>query len=473
MEKEENKGERRIMKGKNYNFSVRKKLWGGHIAAVFNLVLVVILIIGLSVYVSAQEKDVKIDKAEKEQVVKRIGKILTSTYIYPETAQKMSDHIAGRLEKGQYDKIESPARFADQLARDLRIISKDRHIRVGYDPEEVDRLRRSKKNSNDPELIKRMLKAQRRVNFGFREVKILSGNIGYLDLRQFAGTKYAGETAVAAMNFLANCDALIVDLRNNGGGSPEMIQLLTSYFYDQDAIHLNTFYWRPSDKTVQFWTLPHVPGKKIPDVDIYILTSRRTFSAAEEFCYNLKNLKRATLVGETTGGGAHPGGPAVINNNFFINVPRGKAINPITKTNWEGVGVKPDIEVSQEEALKTAHLKALEKLSADTKDEQDKNIYDWYIQSLKAELNPFQVDPGMLKTYVGKYGPRTITFENDALFYQREGRPKYRMIPLAEDLFMFKEIDYFRLKIIKENGEIKGVMGVYDNGTTDTSLKDR
>lgn len=451
----------------------RKNFWRGHITAVFKLMLIVVLVIGLNVDVSAQEKELKIDKAEKEQVVKRIGQILNSTYIYPETAQKMSDHIAGKLEKGQYDSITSPAQFANQLVRDLRIISKDLHIRVAYDPDEVERLRRRKKNSNDPELIERMLKAQRRVNFGFKEIKVLSGNVGYLDLRQFAGTRYAGETAVAAMNFLANCDALIVDLRNNGGGSPEMIQLLTSYFYDQDSIHLNTFYWRPSDKTVQFWTLPHVPGKKNPDVDIYVLTSRRTFSAAEEFSYNLKNLKRATLVGETTGGGAHPGGPAVINDNFYINVPRGKAINPITETNWEGVGVKPHIEVPQEEALKTAHMKALEKLSAETHDEQDKMMYDWHIQSLKAELNPVAVDPGILKSYVGKYGPRTITIENDSLFYQREGRPKYRMIPLTEDLFMFKEIDYFRLKIFKENGKIIGVMGLYDNGTTDTSLKDK
>jgi len=461
------------VKGHNYDVLMRKNFLGDHTAVVFRLVLIVVLIIGINVDVSAKEKELKIDKAEKEEVVERIGKILTSTYIYPETAQKMSDHIAGKLEKGQYDSITSPNQFADRLARDLRIISKDLHIRVVYDPEEVDRLRRSEKNSDDPELIERMLKAQKRVNFGFKEVKILSGNIGYLDLRQFAGTKYAGETAVAAMNFLANCDSLIVDLRNNGGGSPEMIQLLTSYFYDKDAIHLNTFYWRPSDKTVQFWTLPHVPGRKIPDVDVYVLTSRRTFSAAEEFSYNLKNLKRATLVGETTGGGAHPGGPAVINDNFFINVPRGKAINPITKTNWEGVGVKPDIEVPQEEALKTAHLKALETLSAETQDEQDKMIYDWHIQSLKAELNPVSVDPKILESYLGKYGPRTITFENGALFYQREGRPKYGMIPLSEDLFMFKEIDYFRLKIIKENGKIIGVMGLYDNGTTDTSLKDK
>ncbi|MFB0564958.1 MAG: S41 family peptidase [Candidatus Aminicenantaceae bacterium] len=437
------------------------------------LFIITSIFLGLSVEGLAQTKELEIEKAEKEEVVKKICEILEKNYVYPETARKMSNDITQKLENGAYDAIHSPRGFADRLQQDLRIISRDLHIRVFYDPEGVDRLRRRKKNIDDPELIKRMLRAQRRVNFGFREVKILSGNIGYLDLRQFASTKYAGETAVAAMNFLANCDALIVDLRNNEGGSWETIQLLTSYFYDKDPIHLNTFYWRPSDKTVQTWTLPYVPGKKIPEVDIYVLTSRRTVSAAEEFSYNLKNLKRATLVGETTRGGAHPGGPVVINDNFYIFVPQGKAINPITKTNWEGVGVKPDIEVPQADALKTAHLKALEKLSAYTTDEQDKFMYDWHIESLKAELNPVEVDPGILQSYIGKYGPRTITFESGILYYQREGRPKYKMIPLSEDLFMFKEIDYFRLKIIKENGEIKGVMGVYNNGTTDMSLKDK
>lgn len=250
-----------------------------------------------------------------------------------------------------------------------------------------------------------------------------------------------------------------------------MIQLLTSYFYDDDPVHLNTFYWRPGDETMQTWTLPHVPGKKIPDIDIYVLTGRSTFSAAEEFSYNLKNLKRATLVGETTRGGAHPGGPMVVNDNFIINVPKGRAINPITKTNWEGVGVKPDIEVPQKNALKAAHLKAMEKLAASTKDKDDKFRYEWYAESIKAELNPVKVSPEILKLYEGKYGPRTITFENGELFYQRIGRPKYRMIPLSNDLFMFKEIDYFRIKIIKEDGAVKGVMGMYDNGFTDKNLK--
>jgi len=460
-----------MRKQENCGFIEKKKLLKNGFIPTLQILLTVLIIIALNVNGFSQEKEIKLTKVEQEQVVKKISKILDDNYVYPETAKKMSSHLSGKLKKGGYKKITSPGEFAEQRGKDLREISKDLHIRVGYDPEMVKRMRRREKNKGDPELLKQRLKGLRKTNFGFNEVKILSGNIGYLDLRQFAGAKYAGETAVAAMNFLANCEILIIDLRNNGGGSPEMIQLLTSYFYDDDPVHLNTFYWRPEDKMVQTWTLPHVPGKKIPDIDIYVLTSNRTFSAAEEFSYNLKNMKRATLIGETTRGGAHPGGPRIVDDNFIINVPTGRAINPVTKTNWEGVGVKPHIEVPQEDALTTAHMRALEKLAATTKDKNDKFRYEWYAESLKSGLNPVKVKPETLRSYAGKYGPRTITFESGELYYQRVGRPKYRMIPMSKDLFMFKEIDYFRMKIIKEDGVVKGIMGMYDDGNTDKNLK--
>jgi len=436
-------------------------------------ILTFIFLNGISLNGLAQEKEPQISKQEKEQVINRIGEILNNLYVYPEKAKEMSSHITEKLKNGDYVKIASPQEFGSRVTNDLREISKDLHIRVVFGPEFVERLRREKENRNDPELIKLRLKELRKTNFGFKEVTILPGNIGYLDLWQFAGTQYAGETAVAAMNFLANCDALIIDIRNNGGGSPEMIQLLTSYFYEGEPVHLNSFYWRPGDTTTQTWTLPHIPGKRIPDIDIYVLTSSRTFSAAEEFCYNLKNLKRATLIGETTGGGAHPGGPEIVNDNFTINVPKGRAINPITNTNWEGVGVEPHIKVPQNDALATAQIKALEKLIKSTKDKNDKFGYEWHLESLKAELSPADVSPEILRSYAGKYGPRTITFENEELFYQREGRPRYKMIPMSDELFMFKEIDYFRIKFIKENGVVKAVMGLYDNGRTDTNIKNQ
>jgi hypothetical protein len=439
------------------------------------IIIILFVLIGFCVFnCTAQETEAKIDPAEQQEVVKSIGDILEKSYVFPEVAKKMAAHIRQKLKKGKYKGIILPQNFANRLAADLREISKDKHIRVSFAPEIVSRMRKAEKEEDDSEIIKEQIKRGRKSNFGFKEVKILTGNIGYLNFTQFAPAWYAGRTAVAAMNFLANCDALIIDMRQNGGGDPGMIQLVTSYLYKgDDEVHLNNFYWRPGDKNTQTWTLPHVPGPRMPDIDAYVLTSQRTFSAAEEFSYNLKNLKRATLVGETTGGGAHPGGPRIVNDHFIINVPSGRAINPISNTNWEGVGVKPHVEIPQEKALLTAHKMALQKLAAKTEDKRETFIYEWYIKGIEAQLQPVTVAPEVLKAYAGKYGPRTIIFENDELYYQREGRPKFKMIPLSEDLFMFKEIDYFRLEIVKENGQVTKIVGLYDNGRSDENPKDK
>ena len=171
-----------------------------------------------------------------------------------------------------------------------------------------------------------------------------------------------GSTAVAAMNFLSNVDAIIFDLRENGGGDPKMIALISTYLFGKRT-HLNDLWERKGDATDQYWTLPYVPGKRLEDKPVCVLTSKQTFSGAEEFSYNLKNLKRATLVGETTGGGAHPVSGHRIDDHFMIGVPFARAINPISKTNWEGKGVEPDVKVTASDALTTAEKLALEKVN--------------------------------------------------------------------------------------------------------------
>ncbi len=156
------------------------------------------------------------------------------------------------------------------------------------------------------------------------------------------------------MNFLSGCDAIIFDLRSNGGGSPEMIRYITSYLFDSKT-HLNDMVDRDSKVVEEYWTLEQVPGPRPKkDVPVFVLTSSRTFSGAEEFSYNLKNLKRATLVGETTGGGAHPVRGERVNERFMVRVPFMRAQNPITKTNWEGAGVEPDVKTGAGDALERA-----------------------------------------------------------------------------------------------------------------------
>ncbi len=324
---------------------------------------IVLFFVLLYVHMAAQHADENrqpLTPAEKKEVIDSFSSLLRRNYIFPDTAEKMSRLVAGKLSKGEYDAITDPVQFARQLNTDLQSVSKDKHLRAGYNPQVVKELRSRASNDND-ELPPRLLEQMRKSNYGFMEVKLLPGNIGYMDLRGFVHTRFGGETAIAAMNFLSHADALIIDLRQNGGGSPSMIQLITSYLYGPDPVHLNNFYFRPANAYSQTWTLPYVPGKRRPDIPVYVLTSNRTFSAAEEFTYNLKNLKRATIIGETTGGGAHPGGTMPATDRFTLWVPTGRAINPITNTNWEGTGVEPDIKVKAAEALETAQKKAAEK----------------------------------------------------------------------------------------------------------------
>jgi C-terminal processing protease CtpA/Prc len=202
-----------------------------------------------------------------------------------------------------------------------------------------------------------------KMNCGFEKVEILSGNVGYLKFDMFADPDVCGPTVVAAMNFVANVDAIIFDLRENGGGDPKMVALVSTYLFSKPT-HLNDLWERKGESTSQDWTLPYVPGKRLDGKPAFVLTSKQTFSGAEEFTYNLKNLKRATIVGETTGGGAHPVSGHRIDDHFMIGVPFAKAVNPISKTNWEGTGVEPDVKVSAADALAMAQKLAAEKLGA-------------------------------------------------------------------------------------------------------------
>jgi hypothetical protein len=242
--------------------------------------------------------------------------------------------------------------------------------------------------------------------------------------------------------------------------------MITTYFFE-DSEHLNSFYFREADETKQFWTLSYVPGKRMPETRLYVLTSSSTFSAAEEFTYNLKNLERAVIVGETSGGGAHPVAPYIINDNFIVRVPFGRAVNPVSNTNWEGTGVEPDVKTTKDLAFNTAYMLALDSLIKTEENEDIKAELQWAHMGLKAKLEPVKLDTKTMQAYVGTYGPRTIILENGTLYYQREERPKMKMIPMDEDLFFFDDISYFRLKVIMENGKAIAVEGQYDNGKVD------
>ncbi len=413
-------------------------------------------------------QDETIDAGKQLMIIDSVTTALDSFYVFPAKAKEMDKLAHDQYRKGAYKNLTGAAAFAERLSTDLFAVCKDKHFGIRYLPPQSRPVPQqdSLSQTNDEAELTQL----RRENFGFQRVERLDGNVGYLDLRQFVDASLAGATAVAAMNFLSNSDAIIIDLRQNGGGEPSMIQLLTSYFFDEPK-HINSFYIRSRDAIDQFWTQAYVPGKKMPDIPLYVLTSGYTFSGAEEFTYNLKNMKRATIIGETTGGGAHP-----VSDRYFptlaieMRVPYGRAINPITGTNWEGTGIAPDIAVPQEKALTTAHMEALKKLRDGRTNAQSKAMFDWAIDGLAATLQPVIVDVALLQKYAGKYGPRTITLENGVLFYQRDGRPKFKMVPMTQDTFTLDGLSTFRLKFVTtSSGTVSEVVGTYSDGRTDIS----
>ena len=300
----------------------------------------------------------KIDATARTHVIDGAIAQLNEFYVFPETAKKMEDLVKSKQKKGDYDSITDGDAFAKNLTDNFQEVSHDKHLRVDFSPAPMPDRHEGPPNADERA---RYRKDMERMNCGFDKVEILSGNVGYLKFNFFADPEICGPTAVAAMNFLANVDAIIFDLRENGGGDPKMIAFVSTYLFSEPT-HLNDLWERKGDVTHQYWTLPYVPGKHLDGKPAYVLTSKETFSGAEEFSYNLKNLKRATIIGETTGGGAHPVNGHRIDDHFMIGVPFARAINPISKTNWEGTGVDPDLKVPASDALATAQKLAAEKL---------------------------------------------------------------------------------------------------------------
>jgi len=310
-------------------------------------------------FAQAEQPDLAIDAATRTQVIDTILKRLNDAYVFPEVAKKMEQALRERVAKKEYDQITSAKQFATKLTSDLQAVSNDKHLRVRYSNEAIpERGPRREPSAEEREQRKRDLNW---MNHGFAKVERLPGNVGYIEFLNFMDEELGADTVAAAMNFVNNTDALIIDMRRNGGGNPAMVALVCSYLFGPDPVHLNDLYWREGNRTEEFWTRKEVNGRRYLNKDVYVLTSKRTFSGAEEFTYNLKNLKRATIIGETTGGGAHPGGSFRISEHFGMFVPTGRAISPITKTNWEGTGVTPDIMVPADQALLTARLLALKK----------------------------------------------------------------------------------------------------------------
>jgi tetratricopeptide (TPR) repeat protein len=319
----------------------------------FLLLIYIPLTLWLFCPLRGQETTTKLSLQERRQIIDESGTLLIKNYIYEDRAQKCTDYLKKQFDAGIYNALTHPRQFAEKLTADIYTILKDKHVRVVTVLPEEERLQ--KQNPMLSFLLP--LYQTERQSGGVAEVKIVTGNIGYLNLTSFEPLEISRPKIDAVMKLLAHVDALIIDLRENNGGNPATVQYLCSYFFEQNLL-LNSFYWRRDDYTEDFWTLDQISGKKLPRLPLFILTSHFTFSAAEEFTYDLKTRQRVTVIGEKTGGGANPGFTFQLNPRFNMFIPVGRAINPVTASNWEGVGIEPDVRIESAAAQGLALEKA-------------------------------------------------------------------------------------------------------------------
>lgn len=299
----------------------------------------------------------QVDGAARTNVINTSIAKLIAHYVFPEVGKTMGLEIAKRAKQGAYAKTDGES-LAKLLTADMREISHDKHLLVTFKPFRLPAVAPDKgSGSAQPEAK----------NCAFDKVERLPNNIGYIKFDGFVASDACADVRTAAMTFLAGVSALIFDLRDNrGGGGSDKGPDLLSYLFEQPT-HLSDFWDRTTGQTTQTWIQPSVPEKRLGTIPVYVLTSRTTFSAAEYFAYNLQALKRATVVGEVTGGGSHLTLTERIDDRFNIRVPYGRPINPITKTDWEGVGVIPDVKVPASEALAVAEKLASEELQKQSK----------------------------------------------------------------------------------------------------------
>jgi len=425
---------------------------------------------------SFAQSDRNISEVEQKQIIDKVFALLNTNYIFPDKVVAMEKVIYKKLSNSDYRKFSELEEFLKNINTDLETLSGDRHIDIFFDPVRVKQIEaEAKVNGNKTGYAPEFLQRAKFENYLVKKVERLDANVGYLKFNAFVDTGLSKRTLTASMDFLINSSALIIDLRQNGGGDGGTVAFLLTYFLpDSTLISLE----RSRATTVP---IPHyvVSARTVEKFDknipVYILVSKKTSSAAEAFAYTLQSYKRATIVGETTNGEANPGYLYPINNDMYIMIPAFESINPITKTNWQGKGVMPDVQIQGDKALAMAQVKAYKTLAQVTEVPEHKTLYDWLAIGLEAELQPLFVTENELKSFEGEFSDnRHISFANGTLYYYRgdNANVKKKLIPLKPDLFGVEELPFFRIHFIKnERHEVVILEGIYDDGKKEASKK--
>lgn len=400
-------------------------------------------------------------RAAVDEVLRLVG----AHYVFPAKRPAIVAAVKAARDAGTYD-VASPQEFAEKLTADLAKTSEDGHMYVNYNPAQFADLSRPA-GRNGPSRFD--LDVGRENNDGYDEQKVLPGNVRYVKVSAFMWSEKTTPPIIdAAARFLSNGDAIVIDLRGNGGGHAEAVQRLTSYFFAGGTQELIRFHDGISGKTDISRVLAKLPAPRLTGKPLYVLTDGGSASAAEEFAYHVQQFKLGTLVGEKTAGAANNNQLFPVAPFFVASVSAGRPEHPVSRTNWERVGVAPHVATRPADALNHAHLMALKTLASRASQAQ-KDSYNWDIAGLEAALKPTQLPAQALDAYVGTYGIRRIWREGTTLKFQREQRPPTELIALGADLFGLANTAAVRLKFRRENGRVIGFDQVTKMGTIGTA----
>ncbi len=392
--------------------------------------------------------------AQAHAVVAETVRLVKADYVFPEKRDAIAAAIEAADKAGRYN-VANPGDLSDRLTSDLYAASHDRHLWLKYDPDQSTSLG-AHDVGPDREGGEYFQRQAIRRHHGLESLSILDGNIRYLKITNFIWLDDQTPQVIDdAARFLADGDAVIIDLRGNGGGSAAAVERVIGYFMKSEGQPMMNFHNGLSGEGRTTYVPNDLPGSRMVGKPLYVLTDGGTGSAAEEFAYHIQQFKLGVLIGQTTAGAANNDALFPAGDGFVVSISVGRPTHPVSGTNWEGVGVAPDVAVDPAAALDQAEVMALKGLLDKTQGDRRAEI-EWAMVPVQARLKPLVLSPAELKAYAGVYGIRTIRLEGDHLTYQRESRPPIRLAPLAPDLFAFGNTDQLRVRFRRAGGKIVG-----------------
>jgi hypothetical protein len=405
-------------------------------------------------------------KPDSRALVAEIRRVLAANYVLPEVRPRLDAALAKGLADGRYD-TDDPGVLAARINEDMAQVAHDKHLGLQYAPEQAAQLAGAPQRDDGPPSPQQLTAARMR-NHGINELKLLPGNIRYLDLRGFiwTGPESAAAYDVAA-RFLRDGDAVIIDLRRNGGGSPEAVQYLISHFMEPNR-PLVTFHMGAS-QVDRLSTLPELPAGRMVGKPLYVLTSGSTASAAEEFTGHVAGFRLGELIGETTAGAGFRNQFFPLPGGYLISVSVGRAVLASTGKDWEGVGIPPTLAIAQDKALDMARMRATRRIAANAAGPQKAQL-EAMANLLAAQLDP--VVPALpLQAYAGTFGERRVAVEDGRLVYQREGGPKLMLVPVGPNRFVFEDDPAAHVDFVVSGSQAGSLELVRGDGTQVTAAR--